>query len=573
MTQRAWRADLAPVLQSFRREFALVAACSAVANLLMLTPTIYMLQIYDRVLVSNSEMTLLGVSLVCLILFGVVAVSERVRSRLLVRAGVRLDRALGTRVFNASFDASLAAAGHRPARAFIDLMQVRQFLTGQGIFAFMDVPWAPVYIAVMFFMHPVLGWMAVLFAGVQLALAWFGQRRTARPAEDAVRAGTDAAVDLQGKLRNAEVLEAMGMVDSLRARWDVRHRGALAAASASDSLGGRVAAWSKFVRYSQQSLSLAAAAVLVIDGQLSPGAMIAANVLMTRALTPIDQLVGTWRPFLTARAAFERLRALLRDGPQRDPAPARPAPQGGVTLHHVFAHAPSRPRPILDDICLCVPAGTVVAVAGPSGAGKSTLARVLMGIWPAVEGDVLMDDLPLASWDRGELGPHVGYLPQDVELFPGTIAENIARLAEVDHAKVIEAAQRTGLHEAIVRLPAGYDTQVGEGGGLLSGGQRQRVALARAVYGNPKLVVLDEPNANLDDAGDAALLACIAQLKARGTTVFLVTQRAHAASAADWLLLLDQGRVAAWGPRQSFTAIAHNGPGRARSTTTTALPA
>jgi ATP-binding cassette subfamily C exporter for protease/lipase len=294
---------------------------------------------------------------------------------------------------------------------------------------------------------------------------------------------------------------------------------------------------------------------------------------MTRALTPIDQLVGTWRPFLTAKAAFERLQALLRERPRRAAALTRAAPEGGVTLNHVFAHAPSRTRPILDDICLSVPAGTVVAVVGASGAGKSTLARVLMGIWPAVDGEVLIDGLPLAGWDRGELGPHVGYLPQDVELSAGTIAENIARLGEVDHAKVIEAAQRTGLHELIVRQPAGYDTPVGEAGRLLSGGQRQRVALARAVYGNPKLVVLDEPNANLDEAGDAALLHCIAQLKARGTTVFLVTQRAHALAAADWLLVLDAGRVAAWSPRHSLPAVTHDGQGRQRGETVTAQTA
>ena len=316
----------------------------------------------------------------------------------------------------------------------------------------------------------------------------------------------------------------------------------------------RITAWSKFLRYSQQSLSLGMGALLVIDGQLSPGGMIAANVLMTRALAPIDMIVGSWRQFIGMRAAFARLEQLLVDYPLRDPAFKRVAPTGEITLKQVFASAPGREQPILQNINLHVPAGTVTAVLGPSGSGKSTLARVLVGIWPDVKGDVLIDGLPVVGWNRIELGPHMGYLPQDIELLEGSIADNIARFGEVDPAQVIQAAQSAGLHEMILRFPKGYDTPIGEAGNLLSGGQRQRIGLARAIYGDPTLIVLDEPNANLDDAGEAALFKTVQELKTKGKTVFLITHRPGAVAVADRILILRDGQVQADGPRDAVVA-------------------
>ena len=557
------RSELTQALWTFRREFLVVGVFSMVANVLMLSPTLYMLQVFDRVMSSRSELTLLAMSLITLFLFGVMAFAEWMRSRVLVRSGVRLDALLGTRVFNASFDAHLAPSRVSPARSFGDLIQIRQFLTGQGILAFFDTPWTPIYMGVLFILHPMLGFLALFFAAVQGALAWFGHRRTVTPAEDASKASSESAAYLQSKLRNAEVLEPMGMVHNLRPHWARRHAHAQELQGRAQAITHRITAWSKFIRYSQQSLALGAGALLVIDGQLSPGGMIAANVLMSRALAPIDMLVGTWRGFIGARSAFRRLEALLAAHPERDPALSRVAPQGALTLRDVVAVAPGRAEPILKGVSVAVPQGTVTVVLGPSGSGKSTLARCMLGIWPDVSGEVLIDGLPIAGWDRNELGPYVGYLPQDVELFEGSIAENIARFGEVSPEKVIAAARSAGLHEMILRFPKGYDTPIGEAGHLLSGGQRQRIGLARAMYGDPVLVVLDEPNANLDDVGEAALVRAVQELKVKGCTVFLITHRPGIVAVADRVLVLRNGVVKADGPRDEVLAAlrtAQSGP-------------
>lgn len=556
MTKKSFfaRSELTAVLVQFRREFWAVGVFSMVANVLMLAPTLYMLQVFDRVMMSRSELTLLVLSLITIFLFGMMAFAEWMRSRVLVRAGVRLDEQLSSRVFNASFDAYLNQSGGTPPRAFGDLIQVRQFLTGNGPFAFFDTPWVPIYVGVLFVLHPWLGIMAIVFALIQAGLAWWGHRAAVAPAEAATRASADVNAYLQSKLRNSEVLEPMGMVGNLKAHWAQRYQRALDVGSTAQGITHRVTAVSKFVRYSQQSFALGMGALLVIDGQLSPGAMIAANVLTSRALAPIDMMVGIWRSFITAKDAFERLESLLGQYPERDAALKRVAPSGVMTLRNVVAKAAGRAAPILKDVSLSAKPGTVTVVLGPSGSGKSTLARAIVGIWPDVSGEVLLDDMPIQSWDRVELGPHIGYLPQDIELFEGTIAENIARFSEVDSAKVIDAARSAGLHDMILRLPKGYDTPIGEAGNLLSGGQRQRVGLARAIYGKPVLVVLDEPNANLDDVGEAALMNTVRELKAQNKTVFLITHRPGAIAAADQLVILQNGQVSVAGPREAVLA-------------------
>jgi ATP-binding cassette subfamily C exporter for protease/lipase len=537
------RSEASRALNALRGEFARACACSLGANLLMLTPTLYMLQVYDRVLVSRSELTLLAVSLIVLVLFGVMALAEALRTRVLIGAGVRLDRLLAARVFDAGFDAALAPTPSAAPRPLADLIQLRQFLTGGGVIAFFDAPWVPIYIGVLWLLHPWLGALALVFASLQFLLVWFGHRRTVAPGEAAAASADAESAFMRQKLQGSEALEAMGMLGPLWARFQVQHRAQLGDRARLQGLTHRVAAFSKFVRYSQQSLVLGMGGLLVIDGQLTGGAMIAANVLMTRALAPIDMLVGSWRALAGARAAFARLRALLDAHPAAAAAPFEVALRGEVSLRGVQAHAAGRAAPILPGIDLDLAAGSVSVVVGPSGSGKSTLARVIAGAWPGVKGELRLDGRDAAEWPRDALGAQTGFLPQEIELFDGTIAENIARFGEVDSARVIAAASGAGLHESILRLPRGYDTPVGDAGMPLSGGQRQRIALARAVYGWPALVVLDEPNANLDAEGDAALATLVRALKAAGKTVLLVTHRPAILAVADRLLVMRDGRI------------------------------
>jgi len=548
------RDELSRTLWDFRYEFMVAGLFSMVANLLMLTPTIYMLQVYDRVMVSQNTGTLVVMSLITLFLFGVLTFSEWSRSKLLVRSGVRLDEVLSKRLFHASYEAHLNPHVTNPSGAFNDLTQLRQFLTGNGIFAFFDAPWAPIYIAVLFMLHPWLGIMAIFFGAVQSVLAWWGNNATKPTQADASKSQLEVNGYLQSKFRNAEVLEAMGMVPYLFRRWSEKNARALGQGMNAQAVSGRVVAWSKFVRYTQQSLALGGGALLVIQGELSPGAMIAANVLMTRALAPIDLMVSTRSGFLSAKEAFIRLRALLEAHPMRHLKLKGIEPKGDLVLSDVVASAPGRSTPIIKAVSAIMPAGTVTVVLGASGSGKSTLARVILGIWPASSGSVMLDGQAVGSWDRMELGPHIGYLPQDIELFDGSIAENIARAGRVDSEKVIAAAEASGLHTMILRFPKGYDTPMGEAGSLLSGGQRQRIGLARALYGDPALVVLDEPNANLDDEGEAALVRAVNGLKAKRKTVVLISHRPGIISVADRLLILHEGTVQASGPRDGVLA-------------------
>jgi len=548
------RSRLTQILWAFRREFALVGAFSLLANLLMLTPTLYMLWVFDRVYISQNELTLVALTLFMLALLAVMGFSEWLRSRLLVRAGVQFDNALNDRVFRAGFRAELEQSGHKASQALTDLTQIRQFLTGTGTIAFFDAPWTPVYIAVSWMLHPVLGIVALVFVANLVFLAWLNQRVTSKPA----KAASDAEVELNkfvhSKLRNAEVVESMGMLPNLRRKWSAANQRALHAGEHSHDTSHRFTALVKFFRYTQSSLALGAGALLAIKGEISIGSMIAGNVLVSRASAPIEMLVMTWSQFISSRESFGRLEKLLEDHQPADEGTHAAAIRGDVALQDFTATVPGRAEAIVKPLSTRFQPGEVVAVIGPSGSGKSTLARSIVGIWPHTAGEVLLDGVPVHDYDRDALGPMLGYLPQDVELFEGTIAENIARFGELDPPQVIQAAQRAGLHEMILRFPKGYDTPIGAGGAVLSGGQRQRIALARALYGDPQLLVLDEPNANLDDVGEAALVAALQDLKARGRTVLMVTHRMSALAVVDRLLVLQNGAVVADGPRDAVLA-------------------
>lgn len=548
------RNPLNALLWRFRKEFYVVGLFSAVVNLLMLTPSLYMLQVFDRVLVGRNEMTLLMLSLITLFLFLVVTFADWSRSRLLVRAGLRFDALVNTKVFNAAFEASLNKAGRNPREAFTDLVNLRQFMTGSGIFAFFDAPWIPIYIAVAWLLHPWLGWLAILFAVILAVIAWLGHRWTRDGNEQAMEAGHKVNTFVQNKFRNAESIQAMGMLADLRLRWLNQYRQHTDIHLNSLDLSQRVQSLTKVVQMSQLSLMLAAGAVLVIRGELSPGGMIAVNLIMARALQPVQMMVSTWTSFMAARLSYHRLVELLSMYPERTGLTVSGVPAGQVTLRMLSATVEGRGAPILDTLDAEFKPGEVVVIVGPSGSGKSTLARCLVGIWPQTSGTVLLDGTPVGDYDRHELGPHVGYLPQDVEMFEGSVAENIARFGDVDSEKVIAAAKGAGIHDMILRFPKGYDTPMGYAGGMMSAGQRQRVALARAMYGDPALLILDEPNANLDDVGEQALVRAVLQVKASGRTVFLISHRSGIVNAADRVLHLVQGRIQALGTRDQVLA-------------------
>ena len=536
-------------LLHFRRELWVVGIFSMVANLMMLAPTLYMLQVFDRVLSSRSELTLLVLSLITLFLFAVMAFAEWSRSRVLVRVGVRMNELLSQRVFRASFDAHLTHPGLQPAKPLSDLTELRQFLTGNGIIVFFDAPWTPIYIMVLFLLHPVLGWTAVGFALLQAGVAYWTNYRSTVPAQALGLRQSQSIGQIQAKLRTSESVEAMGMLSALYQRWQVYQQAYLEQHAATHGAQHRASAISKWLRYAQQSMALGVGALLVIDGQLSAGAMIAANVLSSRALAPIDMLVGSWRGFLSAKQAYLRLSALLNEFDGEITPFQKVPPKGVVRIRNAVVAAPGSQIAILNGVNLDLHPGTVTVVLGVSGSGKSTLARAVLGVWPTISGAVWWGERPLDAWSAEERGSSIGYLPQDVELFEGSLADNIARMGDVKSEQVIAAAKLAGLHEAILRFPKGYDTPTGPGGGMLSGGQRQRLGLARAVYGEPSLVVLDEPNANLDDVGEIALLQAVLQLKARGVAVMLVSHRTGVLQVADQLVVMKDGLIQHVGPR------------------------
>lgn len=543
------RTELAEVLFSFRKMFYTVGLFSMFINMLGLVPAIYMLQVYDRVLQSRNVTTLVMLTLMIIGFYIVQGLLEMTRSRMLVRVGSKMDVKLSDRVFVASFERNLRGGGGNAGAALADLTNVRQFLTGNGLFAFFDAPWAPIYLGVIFLLSPWLGLFAVVAAIILFSLAWATEIATRKPLAEAGQIAAKANNSATNNLRNAEVIEAMGMLDNLKARWFEKQVRFLALQGEASDKAGAISATTKAFRVAVQSLVLGAGALLVIEGKLTSGGMIAASILLGKALQPVELAIGVWKQLLSARSAYHRLEEMLQLFPAREEGMSLPRPRGNLLVEGVTAGAPNSKNLVLKQVAFQTLPGEVIGIIGPSASGKSTLARLLVGVWPAAAGKVRLDGADVYTWGKEELGPAVGYLPQDIELFEGTIAENIARFGEVDATKVVAAAQLAGVHEMILRFPNGYDTQIGEGGSHLSGGQRQRIAFARAVYDNPAFVVLDEPNSNLDDAGEAALVQAVLQLKARGTTVVVITHRTNIIAAVDKILLLVDGAVQMFAPR------------------------
>lgn len=535
--------SLIGVFSSFRADFLWVMLFSLIANLLTLTPTLYMLQVFDRVMISQNELTLLSLTLSMVVFLVAMAFAEWIRSRILVRAGVRFDEKLNSSIFFASLDSNLEKPRGDNTRYFTSLTRLRQFLTGNGIIALLDLPWTPVYLAVLFLMHPLLGWFGVIFTFLLALLALGGNTLNAKRQEIAVNKEAITNTFLASKLRNAELVEALGMLNNLKSRWLRLYSDHSAHFSEAQRRATQFQAFSKFVQYTQQSLVLALGAWLTIKGELSVGAMVASNLLMTNSLRPIGILVGTGKDYANSNHALEELSQLLETYPAKSDGYRAEIVEGQISLQNLSAHAERRPTPILNTLNLQFKSGEVVGIVGPSGAGKSTLARCLLGVWPDYTGKVLLDGMDIREWSRHELGAYIGYLPQDVELLDGTVAENICRFSALDSGAIIEAAKCADIHEMILRLPQGYDTPIGEGGKALSGGQRQRLGLARAIYGKPQVVVLDEPNANLDEAGEAALASAIGTLKAANKTVFMVLHQRNLLALADRVLVMKAGHI------------------------------
>ena len=549
------RTELEGALAVCKGSFLSVGFFSLFVNLLMLVPSFYMLQVYDRAVGSASVSTLLMLTLIMLLLMITMGGLEWVRSRIMVRISTRLDTLLSQRLFDASFKQALNTSGlNATAQPLSDLNGLRQFLTGNGLFAFFDVPWIPIYLAVMFMFHPWYGWMGIVSAVLLGALAFANEKLTHAPLQAANREQMAATALTHKSLRNAEVVESMGMLASLRQHWSTRTHKILALQSLASDRAATMTSVSRTFRQIVQSLVLGLGAYLTINHEISSGLMIAGSILLGRALAPIDQLIGVWKGFLGARSQYARLHELLLKvaaEPERMPLPA---PEGAIRVEGLSAGAPDARKPIIRGVNFQVSAGEVVGIIGPSGAGKSTLARALLGVWPSLAGTVRLDGADISQWRREELGQYIGYLPQDIELFEGSISQNISRFGTVNAPAVVAAARMAGVHELILQLPDGYDTLIGANGGGLSGGQRQRIGLARALYGEPRLVVLDEPNSNLDDAGEKMLAEALQKLGQSRATVFVITHRSGVLAQVDKLLVLNHGELSLFGPRDQILA-------------------
>jgi len=537
----------------FRPFFLYAGVFSLAVNLLLLAPTLYMLQVFDRVLASRSEETLVVLTIAVGIALFSMSLLEALRGRLLAAIGAALDRKLGPPVLEGLLAQAARAGSAEYVHGLRDVATLRTVLTGQGVLAAYDIPWLPLFLLIIFLFHPLLGVVALSGALVMGLLAILNERMTREPLERAQQQARRASRLIDANLRNAEVTAALGMLPAVTRLWMAMNDTALQSQVRATNLGSSFTAATKFMRQLIQIAMLAMGAWLVVDQHVTSGIMIAGTILLSRALAPVESLIAAWRGLVEARSAWGRLGKLLGTD-AAGTTTKLPEPRGAVKVERVVFGVKGVERPILRGVSLEVAVGETLGVIGTSASGKSTLARLIVGVWRPSSGTVRVDGADVASWPRADFGPYVGYVPQDVELFGGTVAQNIARLGEPDAAKVVAAAKAAQVHELILRLPKGYDTEIGDGGSALSPGQRQRLALARALYGAPRLVVLDEPNANLDREGEEALLATLQCLKKDGVTVVIVAHRPSLLASADKLLLLREGSVDLFGPRAEVMA-------------------
>jgi ATP-binding cassette, subfamily C, bacterial exporter for protease/lipase len=543
------RRDIDAALLRYRNLFWVIALFSGVINLLTVVPALYMMQVFDRVMASRNETTLLLLTVLALGLFLLSALVEWVRGQVMIKMSVGIDLDLGERLFGVAFQKSLKEHNANPAQVLSDLNALRQFLTGSALIALLDLPWMPIFLIVTGMLHPWLGLFTLLGALILFALALWNEQATRKGMDEANQISVNSAKYVNSTLQNAEVIQAMGMLSNLQRRWAAMQQRLIGAQTTASDKAAKISTITRLVRTAWQSLAMGLAMLLILDGQISGGVMMAAGFLISKAMLPAEQAIGSWRQLDGAKASYRRLCQLLEEFPRQADRMSLPTPTGTIRIERLMVTPPGSKRPAVNGIDLTLNKAEVLAVIGPSASGKSTLARAMVGVWPASHGSVRLDGAEISQWDSEALGPHLGYLPQDIELFDGTVAENIARFGEVDSNQVIEAATLAGIHQMVLRFPQGYDTPLGPGGLGLSGGQKQRIGLARALYGKPALIVLDEPNSNLDDAGESALVAAIDALRKHGSTVVLVTHRPNVLAVVDKLLVLQEGMQKMFGPR------------------------
>lgn len=546
--------ELHRVLGECRRYFVTAGIFSLAINLLYLAPPLYMMQVYDRVIPSSSIVTLAMLTFVLILALGALGALDGVRSLILTRAGMRIDRMLGTRVVGAAVEASVPRGGLAGLHPLKDFDTFRHCITGSGIHAAFDVPWTPIYILIIAVLHPALGAFALACVLVLIGMALLNERHAGKTQGESSELASETYHLTEMTMRNAHVVHAMGLMPGLLQRWSETRNAALARQQVASERAAIMMSTIKFLRLSMQSGILGLGAYLAIERWASVGAVFAASILLGRALQPVEQIVGAWRGFVSGKAAYRRLNALLEAVPVSKPALVLPRPLGRVTVEGLGFAPPGSSRPLLHGVSFDLAPGEVCCVIGPSGAGKSTLARHLVGVVPPSVGVVRLDGADVARYPRHTLGRHIGYLPQDIELFADTIAANIGRFQTNQDARIVEAARAAGVHDLILHLPNGYGTYIGEGGAVLSGGYRQRVALARAIFGDPSFVVLDEPSSNLDTEGDAALASCVSYLKKKGTTVLIVSHRPATINLADKLLVVNGGTSCNFGSRGDVLA-------------------
>jgi PrtD family type I secretion system ABC transporter len=543
--------------RALRRYVLLAAAASLLLNVMALAPSLFMLQVFDRVFSSASVETLTMLSLIVALALAVMWVMDRLRAVTLAWAGAVLDRTLGPEVLGALLRASAQPGGARNQHTLRDVGLLRNVLGGGAITAVFDAPWLPLYVALIFAFDPAMGWFTVVGALLLFGLILLNERLTNAPIQATTTAGRNAARFIDAALRNAEVIAGMGMGRAVVTRWQAHNDEVLEAQMRLNRRQATLQAGVRLLRQGLQAGMVALGAWLVVKQHASPGIMVAATILLGKALSPVEQLVGGWKSLVEARAAWARLSA--------EPLQAHgagvelPPPEGKLDVERIVYALPGQRAAVIKGVAFSLPAGACLGIIGPSGSGKTTLLRLMLGIWQAQSGTVRLDGADLARLDGDHLARHVGYLPQDVELFAGTVAENIARMGEMNSEAVVAAARQAGVHELILRLPEGYETRIGDGGAGLSGGQRQRIALARALYGQPRLVVLDEPNSNLDAEGEAALLQALGILRERGCTVVMVGHRPSAMRAVDTLAVIRDGTLDAFGPRDQVLARLNQG--------------